>query len=304
MQVIQLKAFGDVDQFVAAEVSQPTITSKQVLVKQEATAIDPYDVKFAQGVMGEVEFPVIDGSSVAGVVVEVGAEVTNFKVGDRVAASPHLKSYAEYVPVGRKGAAVIPADVSYAQAAATVLSGQTAFQAIEDHLQPQAGESILIHGGMGSVGNMAIQLALLRGAKVYTTASGRNEAQLKALGDVTVIDYHTTDFTTVVHDVDYVLDTLGGQTMNDSLKVLKAGGKLVSLIGEPDAEVARELGVVAEHIYMKGSGESLTALYALLAAGKVHVNIEREVPFNLANLQEGHRLSAKGHLDGKYVLTF
>jgi NADPH:quinone reductase-like Zn-dependent oxidoreductase len=304
MQAIQLKAFGDVDGFIEAEVSQPTITSKQVLVKQEATAIDPYDVKFAQGLMGEADLPLIDGSSVAGIVVEVGDEVTNFKVGDRVAASPHLKSYAEYVPVGRKSAAIIPDGVSYTQAAATVLSGQTAYQAIEDYLQPQDGESILIHAGMGSVGYMAIQLALLRGAKVYTTASAKNTDKLTALGDVTVIDYHTADFVDVIHDVDYVLDTLGGKTMNDSLKVLKTGGKLVSLIGEPDEEVAQKLGVEAEHIYMKGSGQSLTGLYELLATEKVHVNIDYEVPFNLANLQEGHRLSATGHLDGKYVLTF
>ncbi|QBO36304.1 NADP-dependent oxidoreductase [Periweissella cryptocerci] len=304
MQAIQLKEFGDENQFVAVEVAQPAITSKQVLVKQEATAIDPYDVKFAQGLMGAADLPLIEGSSVAGIVVEVGAEVTNFKVGDRVAASPHLKSYAEYVPVGRKSSGLIPANVSFTQAAATVLSGQTAYQAIEDHLQPQAGESILIHAGMGSVGNMAIQLALLRGAKVYTTASSKNADKLTVLGDVTVIDYHTSDFTTVVHDVDYVLDTLGAQTMNDSLKVLKRGGKLVSLVGEPDAALAETLGVEAEHIHMQGSGESLAELFDLLGSGKVHVNIEREVPFNVANLEEGHRLSATGHLDGKYVLTF
>ena len=227
MYAVEMLNYGEptvlVDNLAAA---MPMIKPKQVLVKQRATAIDPYDVKFRQGLMGtDKATPLIPGSSVAGVVVAVGAEVTAFAVGDRVVASTHLKSYAEFVPVGQSLLAKIPDAVSDVQAAAVVLGGQTGYQMITKDLAVQPRDTVLIQGGAGSVGFTAIQVAKWLGVQtLYTTVRGQAAAAVVQAVDPTlqVIDSQTTSLQAAIPaGVDVILDTIGGDTLQTSLAVLK-----------------------------------------------------------------------------------
>ncbi|WP_294974298.1 NADP-dependent oxidoreductase [uncultured Leuconostoc sp.] len=299
MYAIEMIDYGDVDVLVATQTSiKPTIKSTQVLVKQYATAIDPYDVKFRQGLMGQDKaVPLIPGSSVAGEIVALGSEVTDFAIGDRVAASPHLNSYAEFVALGRKTVAKIPDNVSYAQAAALALGAQTGYQAITENLNSQAGESVLILGGAGSVGLTALQVAKLRGAgDIYTTAVGEGVNFLKHFdSNFHVIDAHTEQLAKMIPGgVDVILDTLGNESLKQALSVLKPTGRLVSLVGDDD-------DVRVTHSYLKSNGQQLGDLLQLASEDKIKVIMSDVKPFNVENLKKFQMLK---HIVGKLVLTF
>lgn len=171
MKAVVFDEFGDVDVFHEAEVEVPVLTKGSILIKQAAIAMDPYDVKFRAGAFGvPAKENMIGGSTIAGVVEAVAADVTEFKVGERVVAVPHEHGYAEYAVVDADTAGHLPDSVSFEDAAALALGGQTGYQAVVDALNLQEGESILIHGGAGAVGYAALQTALYRGAsKIYTS---------------------------------------------------------------------------------------------------------------------------------------
>lgn len=291
--------YGDVDVLVATKTAvQPIIKPTQVLVKQHATAIDPYDVKFRQGLMGqEKTVPLISGSSVAGEIVALGEEVTGFTIGDRVAASPHLNSYAEFVALGRKAVAKIPDNVSYAQAAALALGAQTGYQIITEDLNVQADESVLILGGAGSVGLTALQMAKLRGVnEIFTTAVGEGISFLKQFdSNLHVIDARAEQLAKIIPEgVDVILDTIGHDTLKQALSVLKPTGRLVSLVGD-DSDVR------VTHGYLKSNGEQLRDLLQLVSEDKIKVIISDIKPFNVENLKTFQTLK---HVIGKLVLTF
>ncbi|HCN55663.1 NADP-dependent oxidoreductase [Leuconostoc citreum] len=299
MYAVEMINYGDLDVLTDTQTAQrPEIKSKQVLVQQHATAIDPYDVKFRQGLMGtDKTTPLIPGSSVSGQVIAVGDEVENFSIGDRVAASTHLKSYAQYVAVSQSLLAKIPDNVSYETAAATVLGAQTGYQMVTVDLDIQPGESVLIHGGAGSVGSAAIQAARLRGAQtIYTTASSTAAAYLQAIdSQVQVIDYRTTALTQALPEgVDVILDTIGGDTLQQSLNVLKPQGRLVSLV--EDATDQR-----VQHSYLQSNGQRLETLLGLVSVGKISIRIAKVAPFDAENMKQFQTLK---HVLGKLVLTF
>ena len=299
MYAIEMTDYGDVDVLVATKTAvQPIIKPTQVLVKQHATAIDPYDVKFRQGLMGqEKTVPLISGSSVAGEIVALGEEVTGFTIGDRVAASPHLNSYAEFVALGRKAVAKIPDNVSYAQAAALALGAQTGYQMITEDLNVQADESVLILGGAGSVGLTALQMAKLRGVnEIFTTAVGEGISFLKQFdSNLHVIDARAEQLAKIIPEgVDVILDTIGHDTLKQALSVLKPTGRLVSLVGD-DSDVR------VTHGYLKSNGEQLRDLLQLVSEDKIKVIISDIKPFNVENLKTFQTLK---HVIGKLVLTF
>lgn len=300
MYAVEMLNYGEPTVLVDnLEAAMPMIKPKQVLVKQRATAIDPYDVKFRQGLMGtDKATPLIPGSSVAGVVVAVGAEVTAFAVGDRVAASPHLKSYAEFVPVGQSLLAKIPDAVSDVQAAAVVLGGQTGYQMMTKDLAVQPSDTVLIQGGAGSVGFTAIQVAKWLGVQtLYTTVRGQAAAAVVQAVDPTlqVIDGQTTSLQAAIPaGVDVILDTVGGDTLQTSLAVLKPTGRLVSLV-DTMADPRVTMG------YLQSNGTQLAELLALVAQGQVVVNISETRPFNAENVRD---FQTRQHVLGKLVLTF
>ncbi|MCM0598410.1 NADP-dependent oxidoreductase [Periweissella fabalis] len=301
MEAYVLREFGDLAHLVEISTPEPTLTPKQVLVRQCAIAIEPYDVAFCAGQTDGHVLPVIPGSSVAGEIVAVGDAVTGYHIGERVVASRYLKTYGEYVPVNQRELARIPAEMSYAQAVSLAVSGQTAYQMIRHYLQPMPNQKILIHGGMGNVGRIAIQLAQNTGAQVYTTASTANVAKLSKLPDIIAIDYTKTSLAEFGVEFDLILDTIGGQTLKDSLVALKSGGKLVSIVDEPNTQ---RPDITATQEFLTSSGADLEALLNMIVNGVLMLPPIEVVPMTLANVRVGHELVGSGHYDRKYVLVY
>lgn len=303
MDAILLNQFGSVTELQSARVDRPTLKPKQILVANHAVALDPYDVKFVMGLMGEADrLPLIPGSSVAGEVVAVGAAVTDFQIGDRVAASRHHQTYAEFVPVGQSALAKIPDNLSDATAAASVLGAATGYQMITRDLDIQAGEKILIQGGTGSVGTTAIQVALMRGADVYTTANDRNSAFLEQFGPVHCIDYKTA-YEQTLSGFDAVLDSIGGETALKSAKILNPGGRLRNLSNDAQLEdLSHRYQIDAQHSFATGKGDLLQELFTLIAQGTIKIPIAEVLPFSQNNLQQAHHALRQSSPLGKIVL--
>ncbi|GAK30095.1 possible NADPH-quinone reductase [Weissella oryzae SG25] len=303
MQAVELKKFGSVDVLESVEKVQPILNSKQVLIANQAVAIDPYDVKFVAGQMGEADkLPLVPGSTVVGKILAVGSAVSAFKVGDRVAATRHHQTYAQEVAVGQSALALVPNELSDEIAAAASLGGAMGYQAIKYDLAVQAGEKILIQGGAGAVGSVAVQMALLAGATVFATASPKDFAYLKSLGPVTPIDYQS-DYEQNLSDFDGVLDTVGGAFLVKAAKVLRPGGKLRTLQNF-EANLLATYELDATSIFLKGKGKELAELLALLAQQTVKIRIGTVRPFTLGNLRWAHQAMRDHQAPGKIVLTF
>lgn len=307
MKAIVMNQYGDSEELVETELSKPEINPDQVLIEMHATAINPIDWVMRSGYMAEsmpVEFPFILGWDAAGVIAEVGQDVTQFKVGDEVFARPATENgtYAEYVAVEEDLVALKPNNISFNEAASVPLAGLTAWQCLVDFGQIQAGDKVLIHAGSGGVGSLAIQIAKSFGAYVLSTASGKNEAFLKELGVDEFINYETTDFVDVAKDLDLVVDTMGGEILEKSLSVVKDGGRLVSISGEPNAEKAKEREITVKSLWLNPNGKQLAELGGLIEKGEVKPYIGHTFPFTAQGLRDAHDLSATRHAKGKIVI--
>ena len=302
MKAIQIHAYGGPDVLQYEDAPVPTIQPNEVLIRVIATSFNPLDAKIRAGFMKEViphSFPFIPGWDCAGVVEAIGAQVTRFKIGDEVYSYPDNSrngTYAEYVAVDETQVALKPTTLSFVEAAALPMTAQTALLALKT-AGLKSGQTILIHGGAGGVGTLAIQMAKALGANVITTASGNGIDLVKSLGADEVIDYKTTNFKDVVKDVDVVLDLLGGQTQEDSWGVLKKGGFLVATAFPPAKEKAVQYGVRAAFIFTHPSGAALEEIAALVDGGKLRPVIGVEL--SLANTRQAHE--TKGG-NGKTVL--
>ncbi|HLQ98410.1 MAG TPA: NADP-dependent oxidoreductase [Candidatus Dormibacteraeota bacterium] len=308
MKAIVIEQYGGAEELIEKELPKPVIKDNQVLIEMHATSINPIDWKVREGYMKEgmtFDFPLILGWDAAGVVSEVGENVTKFKVGDEVFARPAMENgtYSEYVAVEEDLVALKPQHVSFEEAASVPLAGLTAWQCIVDFGKIKAGDKILIHAGSGGVGSLGIQIAKSLGAYVLSTASGKNEAFLKELGVDEFINYETTDFTKVVKDVDLVVDTMGGEILQKSLDVVKPGGRLVSITGQPDAEKAKANNITAELLWLNPNGKQLAELGELMEKGKVNTHIGHTVPLTAEGLREAHELSETHHAKGKIVIS-
>lgn len=235
-KAVVINQYGGKEQLTDATVTLPELSAHQVLVKVKATSVNPIDWKLREGYLQQMmpwEFPIILGWDVAGIIEEVGSQVSDWKVGDWVAARPdttRFGTYAEHTIVDDHLLAKLPEEVSFKDAGALPLAGLTAYQALFTHGKLQAGQKVLIHAGAGGVGTYAIQLAKEAGAYVITTASPKNHQLLKELGADEVIDYHTTDFETTLSEIDLVLDTMAGEVQRKSITVLKPEGRLISIL--------------------------------------------------------------------------
>lgn len=301
MNAYQLHEFGDLSKLREQMLPEPPLTAKQVLVRRLAIAVEPYDVHFCAGTADSHILPVIPGSSIAGEVVAVGKSVTAVEVGDWVVAARYLKTYAEYVPVNQSDLALIPKSLTPSQAVSLAVSGQTVYQMIRHHLQPLPGQKVLIHGGMGAVGQIALQLAVNAGADVYTTARTENVTILmERYPEITVIDYTKTTLAEFGVLFDNILDTVGGETLQSSIEALAPKGKLVSIVAEP---ATRRMDVTVSAEYLDSDGADLSALLNMIVSGVVVLPPMHEVTLNLTNLRLGHELVGSGHYDQKYVLV-
>lgn len=313
------------------EVPSPIVGAHDVLIEVHASSVNVLDAKIRQGdfkLILPYPLPLILGNDLAGVVVEVGSQVKRFKPGDEVyarAPETRIGTFAERIAVDENALARKPANLDMAHAASIPLVALTAWQVLVEtaHLQP--GQKVLIHAGSGGVGTLAIQLAKHLGAFVATTTSTANVEWVKALGADRVIDYTQQDFESVLHDYDVVLNSLGADVLEKSLKVLKPGGQLISISGPPTVQFAREQGlswplqqvmrllslgirrkarkqgVRYAFVFMRADGAQLQQLTELIEAAIIKPVIDRTFP--LEHTAQALTYVEQGRARGKVVIT-
>ena len=328
MKAIILDRYGSNDVVRAGNMPDPDCGRNDVLVQIHAASINPVDFKIRDGKLKLVlplRFPFILGSDLAGVVVRAGSGVQRFKPGDEIYARPYgIGAFAEFIAIKEDAVAIKPKQLTMEESASIPLIGLTAWQALVERANLKTGQKVLIHAGSGGVGTFAIQLANHLGAFVATTTSTANLDWVQRLGADIVIDYKTDDFAKILRDYDVVLDTLGGETLKQSIRVLKAGGKIISISGPPDPDFARSIGagwvvrqamrlmsyrirksakrhhVSYSFLFMRPSGDQLREIGSLIDAGVIRPVVDRVFPF--ASTKEALAYVEKGHAKGKVIV--
>jgi NADPH:quinone reductase-like Zn-dependent oxidoreductase len=307
MKAVRMHGYGEIESLVYEEIARPMPAADEVVIKVEATGVNPVDWKivegFGEGWLGHA-IPHTLGCDVAGVVEAVGSAAKKFQVGDAVFGYTSLAregTYAEYVIAKESEVAAKPASLDFISAAALPVGTLTSWQAIFEQAGLAAGQKILIHAASGGVGSMAVQLAKAKGAYVIGTASARNADFVKSLGADEVIDYTSVKFEDAVKDVEVVFDLLGGETQARSLAVLRKGGIIVSAVQPLDEEALTAHQVRGAIVAAQPNGAQLEEITALVEAGKVKPFVEKVLP--LGEAREALNLSKQGRTRGKIVLT-
>lgn len=313
MKAMILKRFGGVEQLAVEQIPAPVAAEGEVLVEIRAIGIDPIDIKTrtGAGMAGYLakEHPMILGWDMAGIVAKTGRGVAGLAPGDAVFGTVNFpgpgSSYAQFAVAPADQLAKKPDNLTFIEAAAATQSPLTAWQALVGTGAIRAGQRVLIHGGAGGVGNFAVQIARYFGCYVIATASGSDERFVCSLGADEVIDYKTRRFEEDVSDIDFVLDTVGGENFVRSLRVLKPEGKIVLLPSNKKAEAdraAREQGIRNySHLLMHSSGEQMRHIADLLAEGRLRVHVDKTYPFEQIPL--AHEQLEHGKVKGKIVIT-
>ncbi|HEY9632943.1 MAG TPA: NADP-dependent oxidoreductase [Coleofasciculaceae cyanobacterium] len=306
MKAVRIHTQGGPDALVYEDAPRPTPLTNEVLIRVRAASVNPVDWKICDGYGKEIfnhQMPLILGWDVAGTIEAVGPEVDKFKLGDPVYGYTSLfrdGAYAEFVIAKQEEIAVKPASLDFVQAAAVPVGALTAWQVMFDTASLQENQKVLIHAASGGVGSMAVQLAKAKGVYVIGTASARNADFVRELGVDEFIDYQATQFETVVHDVDVVLDTIGGDTQVRSFGVLRKDGFLVSIAEPPSQELAAQHGVRSKMVGALPNGTQLSEIAALIDSGKVKPFVETVLP--LSEARRAHEMSQSGRTRGKIVL--
>jgi len=329
MKAIRQHEFGGPEVLRYEEAPFPELKPGEVLVRVHAVGINPPDWYLREGYKDlppewqpAVSFPFILGSDMSGVVEAVATDVQGFSIGDEVFGMVRFPSmgesaaYAEYVTAPASDLALKPAGIDHVHAAGAPMAGLTGWQFLielghneANPFQPEShrplplnGKTVLVNGAAGGVGHLAVQLAKWKGAHVIAVASGKHESFLRELGADEFIDYTKSPPEDIVHDVDLVLDTLGGSTTGRFLRTLKRGGALFPVfIGFSDAEEAAKLGVTVSMTQVRSNGPQLVELGRLLDTGTIRIAIDSTFP--LADARKAHERAARGHIQGKIVLT-
>jgi alcohol dehydrogenase len=330
MKAFVVERYGSKDGVRAVEMPDPELRDDDVLVEVHAAGVNPLDSKIRDGEFKLIlpyRLPVILGNDVAGVVVRVGSRVQRFKPGDEVYARPdsdRIGTFAELISIREESLASKPRSLTMEEAASIPLVGLTAWQALIERAQLKKGQKVLIHAGSGGVGTLAIQLAKHLGASVATTTSTANLDWVKHLGADVVIDYRKDAFEELLHDYDVVLNSLGGDVLDKSLRVLKPGGKLISISGPPDPAFANAIGsswilklvmrllsyrirskarrqhVDYSFLFMRASGDQLREIGSLIDSGIVRPVVDRVFPFE--STREAMAYVETGRARGKVVV--
>lgn len=282
----------------------PPVADNEVLVQVRAASVNPFDIKVREGqarLNSGVGLPATLGGDVAGVVAAAAAGFAKGQpvYGQAGALGGH-GSFAEYTPVKASQLAAKPDNVDFAQAAALPLTAVSAYQALVDHMKLQKGQKILIHGGAGGIGSLAIQLAKHIGAYVATTAAAKDTEFVKSLGADEVIDYRSQDFSTIIKDYDAVYDTIGGETNKKSYGVLREGGRLVSMAAQPDEQLVKKHDITYIAQFTRVTPERLSAVAKLVDDGQLKVMIDKVFPLDQA--AEALEYLKTRHTRGKVVL--
>lgn len=309
MKAVQYHEYGGPEVLrIVEDAPRPSPQKGQVLVEVTAATINPFDYKLRSGIYKEMiplSFPVTIGADFSGKIIALGEEVSGVGIGDEVFGSAIVLSggtgaFAELAAANTGNIAKKPKSATLYQAASLPLVGSSAVQAIEEHINLQEGQKILIHGGAGGIGSVAIQIAKAKGAYVATTVSTDDVTFAKSLGADEVIDYKTQKFDEILHDFTAVFDTVGGSVTTASFKILKRGGILVSMLGKPDEHMAEELGIQAIGQNSQTNTKHLTRVAQLVDEGVIKPQIEKE--FGLDQVQDAFMFQEQVHPRGKVIV--
>ncbi len=331
MKAAQVKQYNKSNITVEmADIDKPVIGAHDALIKVSAAGVNPLDNMISRGEVKMIvpyKLPIVAGNEVVGIVEEIGDRVSKFKVNDRVFARLPLNrigAFAEYVAVDEDALAIVPEYLSDVEAAAVPLTALTIMQAL-DVMEAESGKTLFISGGTGSVGAMAIPISKAKGLTVITNGSAENRDRVLELGANRFIDYKTEDYSEVLSDVDYVLDTLGGKEPEKQMSILKKGGKLVSLRAMPNGSFAKRmnlpiwkqfvLGIAGrkfdrmadkyrisyDFIFVKSDGKQLTEISNIFQELKIKPSID--TVFDFDNVNDALDKVANGRSKGKTVIS-
>jgi NADPH:quinone reductase-like Zn-dependent oxidoreductase len=312
IKAIQIKKYGGNDVVEVNETaSAPSLSSGKILVNIKASGVNPADWKIREGYLQQImplQFPSTLGMDFSGVVKQVEEDAhSDFKQGDEVYGQASIFSggsgaFAELALVSRDSIAHKPKTLNYLEAAALPLVGVSAWQALVEHIGLSKDKKVLVQGGAGGIGSIAIQLAKHLGAFVATTVSTDDKQFVQELGADQVIDYKTENFEDIVHDYDAVFDTVSGDTYKRSFKVLKKGsGMIVSTLEQPNSELMNQYGIKAVFLFSQVNRQRLTRLAEWIDQNNIRVNIDKT--FSLDEAAKALDYQKEGHPRGKLVLT-
>jgi NADPH:quinone reductase-like Zn-dependent oxidoreductase len=304
MKAVRIHALGGPDVLRLEEVPRPEPQARELLIHVHAAGVNPVDWKIREGHLGKIALPAIMGSDFSGVIEALGPDITEFRVGEPVFGSvaDQSGSYAEYALASVSQVIETPAALDHVQAASLPIPALTAWQALFDAGKLQAAQTVLIHAAAGGVGSLAVQFAKWKGARVIGTASASNADYVRDLGADQVIDYRSTRFEDVAHNVDLVLDTIGGDTQERSWKTLRKNGILVSIVQPPAEKNAAAHGIRGIFVLEDATRmDELSEIADLVVNEQVRTNASIVLP--LREARKAQELSQSGHTRGKIVLA-
>jgi NADPH:quinone reductase-like Zn-dependent oxidoreductase len=330
MKAFILNRYGRKEKLQPAEIAEPVPKKNEVLVRIHAAGVNLLDSKIRNGEFKLIlpyKAPFTLGHDMAGVVVKVGSNVSKFKIGDEVYARPadyRIGTFAEHISINENDVALKPKNISMEEAASIPLVGLTAWQALIERANLKKGQKVFIQAGSGGVGTFAIQLAKHLGATVATTTSAANIDLVKSLGADIIIDYRKDDFETILKDYDVVLNSQDTKTLEKSLRMVKPGGKIISISGPPDPDFgeeinanwflkialkflsagirkkAKHLNVNFSFLFMRAQGDQLSQITKLIESGIIKPVIDKVFPFEQTN--EAMAYLETGRAKGKVVI--
>jgi NADPH:quinone reductase-like Zn-dependent oxidoreductase len=330
MKAFIVNRYGKKQKLQITEIAEPVIKETDILVQVHSAGVNLLDSKIRNGEFKMIlpyKPPFTLGHDVAGVVTKVGSKVSKFKVGDEVYARPadyRIGTFAAFISINENDVAIKPKNLSMEEAASIPLVGLTAWQALVEKANLKKGQKVFIQAGSGGVGTFAIQLAKHLGAAVATTTSAANIDLVKSLGADIIIDYKKEDFETILKDYDVVLNSQDTKTLEKSLKILKPGGKVISISGPPDPDFGQEInagwflkivfkflsagirkkaksaGVNFYFLFMRAQGEQLSQITKLIESGVIKPVMDKVFPFEQTN--EAMSYVETGRAKGKVVV--
>lgn len=330
MKAYTINRYSKKDNLQLVAVPEPAVKENDVLIEVHSAGINQLDAKLKSGEFKLIlpyKFPLILGHDVAGVITKVGSKVSRFKVGDEVFSRPadfRIGTFAEFIAVNENDVALKPKIISMEQAASIPLVALIVWQALIEKAKIKKGQKVFIQAGSGGVGTIAIQLAKHLGATVATTTRADNFELVKSLGADVVIDYKTQNFETILKDYDLVLNSQDEKTLEKSLRILKSGGKVISISGPPDTSFAKEIGlswfmkivilflsrkvrsqakkigVDYSFLFMQANGKQLSEIGKLIETGVIRPVVDKVFPFEQMN--EAISYVSSGRAKGKVVV--
>ncbi len=331
MKAVQIRNYSKNINAALNDIAKPSITDSEVLIQVKAAAVNPVELLIMTGSVKLIQgysMPLTLGNECSGIVDQVGSKVTGFQKGDRVYTRLPLSkigAFAEYVAVDQKAIAKMPEGYDFNTAAAIPLTGLTAYQAMVEELDVKPGETLLIPGGSGSFGQMAVPMAKALGLRVIVTGNTRAREQFLSMGADQYLDYKTENYWELLSDVDHVIDTLGSTEFEHELSVLKKGGRLVSLRTGPNKafalrhqfsglkkqlfalagskfdKAAQKQGKEYRFVFVRSNGTQLQKITEMVEKQQIRPAVDPRV-FSLDQANEALQLVAKGQLNGKIII--